>query len=687
MSNDIGRVFGNAFQVGINNGGVHVYNLPADSEILRSIAERREQALLSLNGLAVEILPRTGRTGQRAACVGRTRHLTELRQRLSAGFHVLICGPAGVGKTALLHQAANDGVLSAATVTECEDVLWQPARGLSPEDVLRELAMACSRPPSSVAIPILRGIRVLVVLDDVDWSPTQMDDVLTAMPRSVFVVASRSTELAALLRPLPVGGLSAAEATELLENELGDPLSEAEARHVVLLRDSCDGNPGNLVQIGAAAYLARDRGGIFESLSVEVARLAVPRLLDNAGHALPLVSTLLIFPDLTWGGELLRGLRSSGTDETDLLVRIGLVVGQSGRYRAAHNIVDSVSPPTDNDAREVFDRMTKWLAMTATPAQVFAELALVESALRQLLDDGRYQAAVVLARVVSAKLLPSLWWDRGDRVLKLGLVAARRNNSRPDELYFGRALTLRRAADRQLDEAFSLMTAAAANVGRISGSTAYSGPGLSTGTRSAGVNDLTGPGSGGAGASARQTVTDAAARFMSTPAMVNIAGIVHNAPSLARVAAVAATVVVVGGTIFLGSQPGIERSDPAAATTATTKSPNPSLPSTPGNTGSPASPGTETTAAARRLRSPTSHRRSAFRRPTRALRRAPPSPSRDRAWSRTPVSTSRTDPDKRRSQEVRREGHGWQICGGRLAGPQQFLRGHHDHRTASQHRA
>ncbi|WP_033260679.1 ATP-binding protein [Amycolatopsis vancoresmycina] len=388
-----------------------------------------------------------------AACLGRDRELAELREQLAAGRHVLVGGPAGIGKTLLLLHAGAEGILAAETVPRCEGVLRRMSGlGMTPEGVLDDLALECFDAEPAAARHLLGRVRALVVLDGVEWSAEEIRQVLVAMPGSVFVIASRRTVSASVIKCLPLAGLSVADGLELWANELGTPLGAAEKRLGERIFDSCDGNPGTLTEYAAALRTAGVQGIAHDVDDPGTYAVVVDRALAQLGEpAVTTLKELLVFPGVFWGEGLLApaGLRK--------LEAAQLVEHTTGRYRVRPHVAGAVAPA--DPPWPLFARLTRWAHEDADAGQIAAELGVLERTLRRLLDHDRPWDALVLARIVSVKLLPTPWWHRGDEVLELGLRAARRARSRTDIAFFTYALAARRADSERVAEAAELLTA------------------------------------------------------------------------------------------------------------------------------------------------------------------------------------------------------------------------------------
>ncbi|MEV4050648.1 ATP-binding protein [Amycolatopsis sp. NPDC049688] len=432
---------------------VHVHGL--DEWVLELLLDAIDKKQGTAGAVRRKSLPPSLPWAQATACLGRSRELAELRAQLAAGRHVLVGGPAGIGKTLLLQHATAEGVLAAGTVPRCEGVLRQVlVPGMTPDDVLHELALECyDAEPSAPVSPrrLLAHLRALVVLDGVDWPAGEIRLLLDAMPGSVFVIASRRTDSDLGIKTLPLAGLNFADGLELWENELGSPLSPAEKRRARRIHDSFGGNPGRLAQFAAALRTAGVQGIAPDVADPDACAMVVGRALARLGEpAVTTLKELLVFPDVSWGGPLLvtAGLRK--------LEEAGLAEHDSGRYRVRPHVSEAVAPA---EPWPLFARITSWAHEDADAGQLAAELGVLERALRRLLAHDRPWDALVLARIVSVKLLPTPWWDRGDEVLGLGLRAARRAGSRTDIAYFTYALAARRADSDRVAEAVELLTA------------------------------------------------------------------------------------------------------------------------------------------------------------------------------------------------------------------------------------
>ncbi|WP_189919705.1 AfsR/SARP family transcriptional regulator [Kitasatospora xanthocidica] len=273
--------------------------------------ERYERAVARLSGPPGPELRRAGeRFAARAAApdrrfVGREAELDRLDAALPAaraGRPVLVTGPAGAGKTALVrHWAAQRGAGHFP-----DGLLRADLRGFDPDgprepaDVLGEFLIALGVAPDALPVStadrsrryrdLLAGRRMAVLLDDAA-SYEQLLPLLPDPPAAdpaggeaagpVAVVTSRSRLRHLLVRaggvPLPLGGLTGEEAAALLARTLGPDRTEDDPDAVAALAEACDLLPLAL-RLAAARLAARpdwSPGDLTRELADEETGLAV----------------------------------------------------------------------------------------------------------------------------------------------------------------------------------------------------------------------------------------------------------------------------------------------------------------------------------------------------------------------------------------------------------------------------
>ncbi len=200
--------------------------------------------------------------------VDRQRELDEILSAVDSGRPVFLVGAAGVGKTALLRRLAYDDKAGADLP---DGVVYMKVRDTPVEDVLQDIygyffrADEPQKPSESSIKRLLRNAKALIMLDDVQLPPDDVESILDLVPEAAFVIAGRAEKLQGgdFVR-IELRGLPSDEALILLERQLGESIPEEERDAAREICRAVDGHPGLL---GEAAHAVRDG----ESLT-EVAR-------------------------------------------------------------------------------------------------------------------------------------------------------------------------------------------------------------------------------------------------------------------------------------------------------------------------------------------------------------------------------------------------------------------------------
>ncbi|MEV1115450.1 hypothetical protein AB0I91_10305 [Actinosynnema sp. NPDC049800] len=431
---------------------------------VHQVVDRRP--VLRRGDLVRRALPATVEQTPRSPLRGREDDLAFLRDTVAAGSHVVVTGPRGSGKTLLLQHAANTGALSGRVLGSDVGVVWSTGRFRTAAHAVRELLHECFEVDADAVVPddlarrALGDVRALVVLDGVDLPPDEALLLLSAMPRSVFVLTSRRDDLWVAGRRRPLGGLSFDDALLMARDELGD---QVDADEVAEDWRACDGNPLDVIERAAVRDSARRLGTVPEGVSSAEAlaqgvAVVLDSLTDQADRAL---RTLAALGDVRWGVGLLTAV--CGVPEAEgaaLLARKRLAHVEDGGYR-----VSGVVPPfAGADLVPLVERVAEWVA-GARPAAVAGEIHVVERALERTLDAELHETALALARTASAALAWTRHWGALAIVLGLGLRAAVGAGSVRDELSFRYALAVCRLNDGHTRQAAELLAGAVSLIG------------------------------------------------------------------------------------------------------------------------------------------------------------------------------------------------------------------------------
>jgi DNA-binding CsgD family transcriptional regulator len=199
--------------------------------------------------------------------VGRAHELARIGTLLSAGEGALILGPAGVGKTALARQAAQQfsgGAAFGRVVghTVSNGIPYEAFAGVLPAGDTSLLNPADVAKRVGATLGHSAGARALFVVDDaqlLDERSAQVLLQLAADGTAAVLATARDLELPdamgrlwrdGLCEQIEIGGLTDTDATELIETALGGPVEPAAARTFV---QRSEGNPLLLRELVGAA--------------------------------------------------------------------------------------------------------------------------------------------------------------------------------------------------------------------------------------------------------------------------------------------------------------------------------------------------------------------------------------------------------------------------------------------------
>ncbi len=231
----------------------------------------------------------------------RAEERERLARLLGRGRSVRLTGPAGSGRTALLNAVAAD----------CADLAPDGVVRLSGHkrtatDLLYGLYEAVLdapllRPDRAALLEQVRGIGAVVVLDDLEFGGTALEELLDATPECAFLLAA-TPDIAAPtadshLEEVFLAGLGRSASVELLEQVVERSLTEDEANWAGDLWFESEGLPLRFVQAGALLRqrdmlrtdpTAYDEHGYFDGKPVDDSFDAFGQ--DADGHDVPLPS-------------------------------------------------------------------------------------------------------------------------------------------------------------------------------------------------------------------------------------------------------------------------------------------------------------------------------------------------------------------------------------------------------------
>ncbi|MEU6097887.1 ATP-binding protein [Streptomyces sp. NPDC047079] len=237
----------------------------------------------------------------------RQEERERLVRLLARGRSVRLTGPSGSGRTALLDIVAEDCADLAP-----DGVIRLSGHRRTTSDLLHDLFAAVYdaplfRPDPDELGQYLQEVGAVVVLDDLEFGGSALDELLDATPECAFLLSATPDVPApsadSQVEEVFLGGLDRAGSLELLERAVGRDLTEEEANWAGDLWFESEGLPLRFMQAGAllrqrdrqrAEEDAVDEFGVFQdvpSAKASSEQTGGPEPRDAAeGHPVPLPS-------------------------------------------------------------------------------------------------------------------------------------------------------------------------------------------------------------------------------------------------------------------------------------------------------------------------------------------------------------------------------------------------------------
>lgn len=394
----------------------------AEGAILERLADVRQPVPLPL--------PLESRPRRYPNHVDRESVAHALLAESAAAGAVNLYGEPGIGKSHVLAHAAH-----LPEAVGPDGIAYVPAAGAPLDDVLQALyeefydcGVPAVRPSRSRLRRDMAGRQALVVVDELELGPEEARAVLDAAVGSTFVVSSTERTLrdGATVR-LP--GLELRYALELVEQELGRPVTREERPDAERLCEALDGHPW---RIREAVARTRDEGRPLAEAALALDPTDMLDALTPGEHSV--LGGLAAAGGGPVGEAHLRELSAVEDVEPVLagLERRHLVFSHSPRYSLAPPLRAEIEARWDLDPQRerALDHYAGWCERNRGEPGVAQEQPALLGLVRWAAATGRSEEAVRLGRAADPALAASgrfgSWYETVGAVLE---AARRREDS------------------------------------------------------------------------------------------------------------------------------------------------------------------------------------------------------------------------------------------------------------------
>ncbi len=358
-----------------------------------------------------------------------------------------IDGEPGLGKTSLLRYLA----YYAFDTKYPDGIVHLSLRGQSLADVLQalfeafyELGQPFNVKPTDVQIRYaLQDKQALILLDDVDLARDELQVVIDAAPSCALVLTSPERRLWSEGAALVLAGLPLQDALNLIERELGRPLTADERPQAAALCVLLEGHPLRLIQ--AAAIFREEQhvsalGLLQLNASAPDKALAARLVASLSEPERQLVAALAALGDVSVRAEHLPGMTGQSDVESilDGLVQRAVLRAEGGGYRLNAPLIQELQQLPDAN-RWIEKALVYFLDWTEQHRDRFnrivAEIDVLDRVLDYAVKARHWSEVLRLAMALEGALVLGRRWGAWERVLRMELQAARELRDRPAEAW------------------------------------------------------------------------------------------------------------------------------------------------------------------------------------------------------------------------------------------------------------
>ena len=297
--------------------------------------------------------------------------------------------------------------------------------------------------PTDVQIRFaLQDKQALILFDDVDMARDELEVVMDAAPGCTFVITSAERRLWGEGSTLALAGLPIEDAMTLFEREWGARSPPTNVPKHKLLCIALEGHPLRLIQ---AAALLRDERRSAALMMQPGAGTAAEALAGQLITSLSepereIVKSLAAVSNASVRTEHLAGMTGLADIEPilDGLAQRAVIRAEGGGYRLDAALIQELQrlPDAQRWALKAVTYFVDWTERHRSRFdRIASEINVIDAVLDRAVKAQRWREALRLVMAVEGALALGRRWGAWDRVLRIGLEAARALRDRPAEAW------------------------------------------------------------------------------------------------------------------------------------------------------------------------------------------------------------------------------------------------------------
>jgi hypothetical protein len=401
-----------------------------------------EQLHLKTRSLPVLLRPRPF-----SNLIGREEEVKTAIEVLQSFVSVELRGEEGIGKTSILRHLAHRPEIA---LLFPDGIVYLSARSKSASDLLQFLFDAfydsnTSIKPTDLQVRYaLQDKRAMILLDDTKLTRNELEELMDIMPNSTFLLSSQEQQLWCEGKSIILQGLSTEKAIALIESNLGRSLELEEKSATKVLCNILNGHPLKLLQclstikqgtvslteIAHQYHLASKPKQLPEIIGFSIHSkeeryvLAVLATLGGAGLLAQQIAAITQLPDTK---EVLQTLHERNLIEFD-----------GERYSISYSVSKVLIRCWNSKSwlKKVLDYFTDFTEQCkATPHRILEEADAILQLLTEAATVGLWSEILRLGPLVEKLFALNKYWGFWEKVLKLGLQAARQTGQKVLEAF------------------------------------------------------------------------------------------------------------------------------------------------------------------------------------------------------------------------------------------------------------